>query len=631
MQQQQLLLFAVSGVQPFIEVSRKALDLWFASDLFSEISRAAAQAAHTHGGAELIVPARGQLEAAGVPNRLTVLVKGEAEPVANAMATAARDHVITSLNKALDKLRERARETKVDVKQCLDVGLTTAQVTEMLKFHWAAVPITGQLVEARKQAEYLLAARKRTRDFRPPTGARAGVPKSSLDGERETVIAMDKILQDADILEDVDKIIREEGARFVFGHKRKEHLSGVDLLKRIGHHTANGRPIESTSDIAAKPLLRALQSSEYRQEARDEFNAWVGQLTAHGGPFAKARVKGRYTPHHPVIGNHNRQILYEGRLADLLDIEIPKGHREQRRTKYYLDARVALRTMLAGWGKKTGQPTTPNPYYAILVGDGDHMGRHLNASDGALRAIPKALADFVKHAQELVESTHHGRIIYAGGDDVLAFLPIDTAIAAADDLRQAFAGILDSHGIPDVTWSAGLSISHHISPLRDALEAARAAEERAKSRVGDDGARIERNSWAITLRTRSGAPVQIADRWQTGDDASAIEDLRQLMELYRNPDIKIPRGLPADLIAVATSLPAQAEDPDDPRPRFTAARLRPLHAAHARAVLQRKLSGGSKQIHLDQINAQIERYGVLEVARRLQVARTLTGLFGDAP
>ncbi len=38
---------------------------------------------------------------------------------------------------------------------------------------------------------------------------------------------------------------------------------------------------------------------------------------------------------------------------------------------------------------------------------------------------------------------HHGALVYSGGDDVLAFLPLDTALDCAGALRASFADDLD--------------------------------------------------------------------------------------------------------------------------------------------------------------------------------------------
>ncbi|MEZ4522946.1 MAG: hypothetical protein R3A46_15110 [Thermomicrobiales bacterium] len=44
---------------------------------------------------------------------------------------------------------------------------------------------------------------------------------------------------------------------------------------------------------------------------------------------------------------------------------------------------------------------------------------------------------YARNALDIVVK-HRGLPVYTGGDDVLAFLPLDTAIACADELRRDF-------------------------------------------------------------------------------------------------------------------------------------------------------------------------------------------------
>src|SRR5690606_18937647 len=52
----------------------------------------------------------------------------------------------------------------------------------------------------------------------------------------------------------------------------------------------------------------------------------------------------------------------------------------------------------------------------------------------------EALANFGKHAARRIVEAFDGRLIYAGGDDVLALLPATRVIECAQALRSAFRG-----------------------------------------------------------------------------------------------------------------------------------------------------------------------------------------------
>ncbi|MES2791593.1 MAG: type III-B CRISPR-associated protein Cas10/Cmr2 [Planctomycetota bacterium] len=120
-------------------------------------------------------------------------------------------------------------------------------------------------------------------------------------------------------------------------------------------------------------------------------------------------------------------------------------------------------------------------YYAVLMLDGDKMGDRLRvASQSEQTNMSRLMSQFaLKEARTVVED-HFGTLIYSGGDDVLALLPIETALDCADNLRQKFSELWLKEGYQDVTASAGVSLVHAKEDLRLALGYARAAEKLAK-------------------------------------------------------------------------------------------------------------------------------------------------------
>jgi len=138
--------------------------------------------------------------------------------------------------------------------------------------------------------------------------------------------------------------------------------------------------------------------------------------------------------------------------------------------------------------------TPPPAYYAVLMGDGDNMGKWLRGefTSGvdclALREkISAALYDFaVNRVLDIVEE-RKGHLVYSGGDDVLALLPLTQALQCADELRQAF-NVCMRKTLGDearATMSIGLVAAHYKADLRQVLEEARRAEKNAKNRGRD--------------------------------------------------------------------------------------------------------------------------------------------------
>ncbi len=154
-------------------------------------------------------------------------------------------------------------------------------------------------------------------------------------------------------------------------------------------------------------------------------------------------------------------------------------------------------------------------------------------------AISEGLANFaLKLVRWVVEERYPGRLVYAGGDDVLALLPMEYALRVARELRALFSGEAmikpngdlevqfgksDASGYlwfqgeplltmgPTATASIGIAIAHHLSPLDATLNAMREAEKAAKNLYG-------RNALCVHLLKRSGEQVRVGAKWFYPDE-----------------------------------------------------------------------------------------------------------------
>jgi CRISPR-associated protein Cmr2 len=189
----------------------------------------------------------------------------------------------------------------------------------------------------------------------------------------------------------------------------------------------------------------------------------------------------------------------------------------------------------------------PPIYYAILKLDGDELGGWLRGEkspqvrevmhpdlvkyyEGLAQAARKgldaqrpvspalhvaistALANFALQVVPDVVAKHHGTVIYSGGDDTLALLPISTVLRCARELQQAYTSDWYSKDQREylmmgsrATISGGIVVVHAKDDLRLALADARRAEDRAKE--------AGRNVLAITIRRRSGEHTTAVCPW----------------------------------------------------------------------------------------------------------------------
>ena len=192
-----LLLVTLGPVQDFIAQARRTRDLWYGSHLLSELGRAAARAL-VGGGAKLIFPSLqagdpqlvaclAPLRADNTPpqniaNKLLAEVPAGVDPhqiaraVRQAVADYWRDEVAAPVKTKCSGLLAPNIE-----------AVWREQIDSFLEFAASWLPLGGYTA-TRRQLEQAIAGRKLLRDFDPWLEGRGNVPKSSLDGARESVL-----------------------------------------------------------------------------------------------------------------------------------------------------------------------------------------------------------------------------------------------------------------------------------------------------------------------------------------------------------------------------------------------------------------------------------------------------------
>jgi len=349
---------------------------------------------------------------------------------------------------------------------------------------------------------------------------------------------------------------------------RAERLSGVDVLKRLGEFTETQaqqwgeNALFSTSHIASLPYLQRVRQL-YQESTPDVqvsleaawrvYTDYVRRIhipdplvisNASTSPVYERIPSGK--PIHPILQDRDGALLYGERLIE-----------DAASSEKLKQATNALQAFFKLVNVHTKEQAEPTPYYAILVADGDGMGKVIDHGAklgwGQHREISSALDRFSRRVKEIVEGKEadQGALIYAGGDDVLAFVPLHRVLPCVQDLSQAFREELhtfkNANDAPS-TLSVGVAIVHHLSLLNEALEQARAAEKAAKGVPG-------KNALAIILCKRGGETYTISGHWNNLDLY-----LAQLITAYRLN--RIPKGLPYDVRDSLLRLTALRDDED---------------------------------------------------------------------
>jgi len=569
-----LLVMSIGPVQEFIATARRCRDLWFGSWLLSELSKAAARSLYVQeGDGALIFPAFGNEavdltadSASNVANKVVALIKNSPKEVAEAAYEAMQKRLQALSQSAFSALRNNPLFYQ---------EIADRQLADVLEYYWAAVPLEGDYNKARSRAEDLLAGRKNTRDFNAVQWGDY-VPKSSLDGQRESVI--DERAYDEARERKAEPTGQAGTLRSRFGVNGAERLCGVGLLKRLGRGPSGTRAENffSTSHTASLPLLERMRQLERSGDSRSqrvhetvqEYRRFLQEATRETG------AELGYIPRqgHPLWERWDGGSLLEERLTEYV------GEDRLEEAKKHL-RRVYQALEMGG--------VRPAPYYGILLADGDRMGKAIDAckSSQEHRALSRSLEGFAQQTRTIVEERHDGDLVYAGGDDVLAFVPLHHLLSCARALAQSFRDRMSSFGFIDdkgelstPTLSVGIAIVHHVEPLSEGLALVRRAEKAAKK---------TRNALAIALSKRSGSEQTVAGYWGSIDNR-----LEQQLALYRHG--RIPEGTGYHLRELALTM--------EPAPAHNS-RYADMLRHEVSRILGRRQTGSSAFVETETTNA----------------------------
>ncbi len=477
-----LVLVTLSGVQRFIAEARSTADLSAGSGLVAGLASAMISAVPDR--SELIFPADvGHL--GGMPNRVAVLTRaGAGRDLADVMTNAARRRWEEWLSSAFHD--SRPHETP---------GFPSVQ--------WVVVPLgTDSYRDGWERAQAVLAARKRIRDFPAYRVDQHGI--CALTGRWASISAA-----------------RAPKTGYA---RRNEALSAVGHTKRW-YGRAHGAGFPSTWSIATAPYRDAIirlgeddgdlwgavadlnQAVETLRDSVDETAAATMRRGSGALPGMTATDDEALGWLRGLEGSWSVPETWapDGLRRDYdLSIEPPARQCEDGRRAAVTLARAAA---------KAGIPPL-SAYLAVLAQDADRMGERLGAFPAGAgdplhwhRSVSRALADVAQRQQEAAESSAClGRVVYAGGDDVLALLPAERALTAARTLNQMFAedGALAATLGP-ASASTAIVFFHASWPLQSAVSAAQVLLKDAKKR--------SRPGLGVAVLNRGGERARVVLPW----------------------------------------------------------------------------------------------------------------------
>ncbi len=488
---QYLFLFSIGPVQSFVAQARKMQDLYGASQLLSDLSKAAANCT-VEQGIELIFPKKVDGTVKSLPNRFIGRVRNKSANDLQAIG----EKVEASVRK---KFRETAQNALDQAKSGTPDNFWK-QIEQHLDINWLFHHIKGEsnddYKEAYKEIEMLMAAIKNVRVFEQlkETGR-----KCSLDGERNALFFAEgnPIKQGVKVSSNSSVWLNDT-----------EGLSAVSLVKR----TYDKTNFPSTAKITLMDYIEKNINSD-------------------------GKLKNKYEEYRLCLGgnkNFDEQLCYEENVTE--------KYLEKNGYKKFID-RSSFQKIKKLHTEVFGSNKLPK-YYALVAFDGDKMGKILSGAQFADEITDLAefqgkisgfLSEFAAHTHSILKEPK-GEVVYAGGDDFLGFVNLEHLFEVVKDLRYGLdekvnKRLFDKNGKHYLkeafTFSAGIVIAHYKSPLSIALQTVRAMEKKAK----DDG---DRDAFAIAVLKHSGESNEAYFKWNVENGLTQWNALKDLVNHLQN-------------------------------------------------------------------------------------------------
>jgi CRISPR-associated protein Cmr2 len=428
-------------------------------------------------------------------------------------------------------------------------------------------------------AERLLAVAKSVRAF--PQTPQHGY-RDSLTGEHEWLTLDPRQLAEGSPRQRRDTLWARLAERKPSWVKRGEHLSTFGLIKRLWperfgdllqqsrwysglkNKPALERYVISTHVMALAPSIERLIEkgdgcSEDLERLMGEFSRRCANLRRPALPRRLMRRELRDKPHWstatrlPALVERARQDAPDEEEWDHVGTELHRlesalGVPAERYYGLLLLDGDRLGAWLSGENTLTFEQAFHDSVRTGLRAYRDpSLARYLTterpASPARHLTISAALngfaLDLVRH---VVEDECLGKVLYAGGDDVMAMICVRDLLKAMAQLRVTYSGGMPAEQLMPgldtdleykrgfVRWrsrlyqamgtrataSCGAVVAHHQAPLAAVMRELHSAEQRAKREGG-------RDAFSLTVVKRSGGTLTLTDKW--GEPIALLNDL----------------------------------------------------------------------------------------------------------
>lgn len=517
--------FTLGPVQGFVAQARRTRDFWAGSFILSWLSAVAMKFVERQGG-DIVFPIpdpsfMGAISSGlagprqgSIPNRFMAQVKDDFNP----------ESVVTAVRDAWKGLAYEV--WKGDLQSLVPENSKTWEIWQRQIHDTPGFWDIEWVLVGEKSAINALDRMKSWRIHLPPD--EPGVKCMMMDGWQE-LSGADRPGSDAKVFWEK---IRAQGKSGMTSDLRPgEMLCAIAFVKRRFVRYFKNVQITVIDDLPVRgwSLPSAVPSVHYMAVA-----PWLAKLIARANESSRSarEVRTSLEQFHRLAlkltgGEHNE---WESNIRCVRETDCEHGWKALDGAVFYdailenknlwdegqrKTAREVLRSLQKVRGKAKVEPASP--FYAVLLMDGDSLGEQMS-EPGKQCSIAESLARFTAGVGDIVY-LHNGFLVYAGGDDVLALLPLEDALKCAAELRKHYLACFATTTVA-TSISAAVEYAHVKMPLTKVLRDAHDLLDN----VAKDGR--GRDAIACRVWKPGGLAVEWAQPWEI-----ALKDCSLYIEL----------------------------------------------------------------------------------------------------
>ena len=499
-----IILFTIGSIQEYIINSRKTKDLQNASNSISILITTLIKYLREKFNGEVLLPLLEldfdrKNQSAQPPNYFIASYENDT-PVGDKLKKAAIEEFSRSFFEKLENL---------EIEQIL-ISQLQQQLNQALDIYWCDLPFSDKddKVQVIEELFLQLDALKNTKYFEPinePEGE-----KCSLCGVNNAIF-----------------------------YKRSEN--GLFPYKRQRYYTYNKD--ESISGASIYDLLEEVQKSNPEYDVKKDIESRdlfvdvdrIDSLENHlkaGECLCGVCFKKRFDESEKILS------LSDYALHDWLSKFDPKEIiMKDMSNKYNAQAVYELwndskkgNALLSKLKSEYGYDKIPSPptFYCLYRMDIDDLGKRMGKEEYSPK-LSELISSFFTCIKDKHESYRNLKIVYAGGDDLLAIMSLGEGFRFAKLLHKKFNQQIGDSIYPDLTYSQGLFFAHHKSPFAEVLRLSRDKLVELKNRYKDDNP--AKNGTVISILTEGYSDQSVFFK---NSGTINLFEFEELMDYFQN-------------------------------------------------------------------------------------------------